>query len=129
MTKVLVYGTLKSGERNFPLLERAKFIKTHTMKAKVEMFDVGFPVLLRANKKVGVMGEIYEVDKATLKRLDRLESNGRMYRRVRKRLNGKDHKRFWVYIGQDEFWHAERGSIHRVEPVCDLVTWRSEDNY
>ena len=92
MPKVFVYGTLKRGYRNNIILMRATFIGTGQTLAKCRLYDCGFPVLRRRLNRDGVWnapvrGEVYEVnDCETMRRLDSLESEGRMYHRRKKKI-------------------------------------------
>jgi gamma-glutamylcyclotransferase (GGCT)/AIG2-like uncharacterized protein YtfP len=75
MTKVFVYGSLLSGLGNHGLLEDATFLgKTKTPRG-FAMLDLGwFPGVIHSDvHEAPVLGEVYEVDDDTLKRLDRLE--------------------------------------------------------
>ena len=70
--QVFVYGTLKRGFYNHaPLLEDATFVGTATLGFKARMFCVGFPVLIEGETPVQVEGELFEVNRATFRRLDR----------------------------------------------------------
>jgi gamma-glutamylaminecyclotransferase len=79
--KVFVYGTLKQGYGNHHILADSTFIGEGTSISYMVMIgkDYAFPYLLGygyeypSAKSHRIKGEIYEVDKATLKRLDRLE--------------------------------------------------------
>lgn len=93
MSLVFVYGTLKRGYGNNRLLERATFVSEGETVAKCRLFNSGFPVLRpRLKKRDGawnapVRGEVFEVnDEETMQRLDRLEGEGRMYHRRRKKI-------------------------------------------
>jgi gamma-glutamylcyclotransferase (GGCT)/AIG2-like uncharacterized protein YtfP len=77
VTKVFVYGTLKQGYNNSYLLGKSRFLgKAKTISLHV-MLNGGFPYVSQETKKGAfsgqVVGEVFEVDDATLKRLDGLE--------------------------------------------------------
>ena len=78
---VFVYGTLMSGFGNNALLRNGNATLVQTATIVGEMYDLGcFPgVKLRGKNKV--KGEVWEVDKPTLERLDRLEGEGVLYKR------------------------------------------------
>jgi gamma-glutamylcyclotransferase (GGCT)/AIG2-like uncharacterized protein YtfP len=83
---VAVYGTLKQGYGNHYLLRNSKFIGYGITTEKFRLFDVGFPYCLEVkdeddNRVVNVQVEVYEVDKDTFKRLDRLEGYPHHYKR------------------------------------------------
>jgi gamma-glutamylcyclotransferase (GGCT)/AIG2-like uncharacterized protein YtfP len=82
--KVFVYGTLQRGCHNHHLLERATFLGKAVTVRKFGMTDVGFPFMLADQAVAPVMGELFDIgdNAACLARLDRLESEGRMYDRV-----------------------------------------------
>lgn len=105
--RVFVYGTLKSGLWNNPLLHDAIFAGPSVTPADYKMLDTGFPVLIEVSEGNGqpVAGELYHVDDKTLQRLDRLESVGRMYDRKTIHVveNGEPVTAF-IYIGIPGRW-------------------------
>ncbi len=82
--KVFVYGTLQRGRGNHHILRTARFIGKAVTVRKFGMTDVGFPFMHADQRVAPVMGELFDIgdDEETLARLDRLESEGRMYDRV-----------------------------------------------
>jgi gamma-glutamylcyclotransferase (GGCT)/AIG2-like uncharacterized protein YtfP len=72
--KIFVYGTLLSNLHNNYLLKEATFIHNTTIRAK--MFNIGaFPAItLSLSNKDIIHGELYEINKDILKRLDFLEN-------------------------------------------------------
>ncbi len=85
--RVFVYGTLKRGCPNNPLLEGSEFlgeaVTVPTCKmVTYRMVEISFPVIMPDPSGKPVAGEIYAVDDATLARLDQLEREGRSYDRV-----------------------------------------------
>lgn len=82
-TRVFVYGTLLAGEPNHRVLTGARLVAKARTEAAFELRDLGpFPGLVRGGAHA-VVGEVYEVDEATLAALDRLEGHPRFYRRTR----------------------------------------------
>jgi len=77
---VFVYGTLKTGGGNHYLLSNSRFVERYVLDNHV-LYDIGhgFPYLTKGDG--AVYGEIYEVDKNTLDRLDALEGLGLLYNR------------------------------------------------
>ena len=74
MTKIFVYGTLRKTGRFHHILEKSLFIGAGITPGR--LFDVGsFPAAVFAkNFHAGaIVGEVYEVSKATLRQLDNLE--------------------------------------------------------
>jgi gamma-glutamylcyclotransferase (GGCT)/AIG2-like uncharacterized protein YtfP len=81
-TRVLVYGSLLSGEPNHRLLARATLVGAARTQAGFTLYDLGaFPGMV-AGGDGAVLGEVYEVDAATLASLDRLESHPSWYCRT-----------------------------------------------
>ena len=83
MTKVFVYGTLRRGFGNYRrLLEgNSRFIGEAATPAEFTLLDLGsYPGLVRGGE-TAVHGEVFEVDAATLARLDRLEGHPSFYER------------------------------------------------
>jgi gamma-glutamylcyclotransferase (GGCT)/AIG2-like uncharacterized protein YtfP len=88
--RVFVYGTLKRGYPNNPMLEGCEFlgeaVTVLTYKAVTvpayKMVGTSFPVIMPDPSGKPVAGELYTVDDATLARLDQLEREGRSYDRV-----------------------------------------------
>lgn len=95
MPFVFVYGTLKRGYRNNILLSHSRFVQAATTKPFYKLFDCGsYPCMVEAKRpaKEGVftedsatgqciVGEVWEVDDATMKRLDQLEGVPWLYQR------------------------------------------------
>lgn len=75
MHKVFVYGSLLSGLGNHRLLESSKLIGNAITPPEFIMIDLGsFPGVVHVLESGStVVGEVYEVDDITMKRLDRLE--------------------------------------------------------
>jgi gamma-glutamylcyclotransferase (GGCT)/AIG2-like uncharacterized protein YtfP len=81
-TLVFVYGTLLAGERNHRHLTGARLVAEARTKPTFWLHDLGaFPGMV-AGGDHAVVGEVYEVDEATLAALDRLEDHPRFYRRT-----------------------------------------------
>jgi len=75
MHKVFVYGSLLSGLGNHRLLEDSKLIGNAITPPEFIMIDLGsFPGVVHVLEDGStVVGEVYEVDDTTMKRLDHLE--------------------------------------------------------
>jgi len=85
-TRVFVYGSLLSGEHNHGLLAAARCSGPACTVEAFAMHDLGgFPCIVPGGGEP-VRGEVYEVDAATLARLDALEDVPRWYRRELVRL-------------------------------------------
>ncbi|MBK1702003.1 gamma-glutamylcyclotransferase family protein [Thiococcus pfennigii] len=80
--RVFVYGTLRRGEVNHRLLADAEFLGGHRTEPCFALYDLGaYPGLTRGGR-TAVVGEVYRVDTAGLRRLDRLEDYPRLYTRT-----------------------------------------------
>jgi gamma-glutamylcyclotransferase (GGCT)/AIG2-like uncharacterized protein YtfP len=80
---VFVYGSLKRGEHNHRLLARARFVgEARTQPCYRLRVTSSYPAMIRTDEDpLSIEGEVFDVDRATLARLDRLEDNGRLYQR------------------------------------------------
>ncbi len=98
MINVFVYGSLMKNYWNHHYLKDSEFLGQGTLNG-YEMYQVSsFPGIV---KKPGenVLGEIYSIDEATLKALDRLEHEGYMYVRKEENLNIKNEVlKAYVYV-------------------------------
>jgi gamma-glutamylaminecyclotransferase len=125
MTKVFVYGTLKAGYGNHQLLADSISIGDASTVARWAMIDSGFPVVLPGDDGQ-VVGEVYDIDKITLQRLDRLESNGHMYQRevVDVALANGEVIQAWMYVGVPDYWHMPILGQNLISPHAGYLTWR-----
>lgn len=68
--KLFVYGTLLRGLERESVLSGSRFLGTVVVRAK--LYDLGsYPGIIDGEGQV--IGEVYEIDQATLKRLDDIE--------------------------------------------------------
>src|SRR5678816_1276807 len=110
---VFVYGSLRRGSAGamstrFP---RTRFIAD--AKISGTLYDLGaYPGLLLDESSSFVVGELYEVDDETLKRLDDYEAPSLYWRKQVEVSVGTDRKTCWVYVTEQrpEFY-ANRESI------------------
>lgn len=113
---VFVYGSLKKGFHNHRLVKRADLDlgAATTAQSYLMLGGFSFPFLIDpatlARKTdlsdvIGrVRGEVYEVDDATLARLDLLEGHPEFYKRELVEVRPEDHPEpvmAWVYFLQD----------------------------
>lgn len=100
---VFVYGTLKQGLSNHHFLRTSEFIGSATLQGyQLHAVTPSYPGIVPATRGRNsiVCGEIYRVDTACMRRLDRLEDNGRMYLRQELpiTLNDGSVVTAWVYL-------------------------------
>jgi len=114
---VFVYGTLRTGNPNFYLLEGSKYLgyATTTIPGFIMRSGKGFPMVKRADKenqlRGKILGEVFAVDALTMCELDRLEGNNFFYKREEvfctlqeQDVPMKEHKTFkpackaWMYL-------------------------------
>ena len=79
--KVFVYGTLKKGFGNHYLLSNSKLLGDSYTKQAYDLYNLGYYPAMTDNGNYIIKGELYEVDKDTLYRLDMLEGEGYLYLR------------------------------------------------
>ena len=79
--RLFVYGSLRSGEAEHALLERARPLGPCRTAAGFALVDLGeYPALVAGEGTVE--GELYEVDDATLAALDDYEDHPTLFERV-----------------------------------------------
>eukprot|EP00049_Salpingoeca_infusionum_P027118 m.30583 g.30583 ORF g.30583 m.30583 type:complete len:122 (+) comp9294_c0_seq2:223-588(+) len=77
---VFAYGTLRKGESNHHFLESSKLLGNFCTPPRYTMYNIGpYPGLIEGD--TAIVGEVYEVDDATLQMVDELEGVPDMYRR------------------------------------------------
>jgi len=95
---VFVYGSLRRGNPH-PMSQRfpeSKFVAA--ARAKGSLYDLGdYPGLQINESNAFVKGEVYEVDEATLKRMDDFEASSHYLRKQIEILIDADQKVGWVY--------------------------------
>lgn len=84
MTRVFVYGTLKRGGENHAWIADQQFVASTRTLPLYRLFDLGgYPGMVRSPNGLAIEGELWDVDAATLARLDVLEDvEGGEYARV-----------------------------------------------
>lgn len=97
--RVFVYGTLLRGEVNHHRLAGAEFLGACRTEPCFTLFNLGaYPGLARRGR-TAVSGEVYRVDNAGLRYLDRLEDYPTLYDRT---LIPTPVGRAWVYLYRGE---------------------------
>jgi gamma-glutamylaminecyclotransferase len=110
---VFVYGTLLRGEVNHRLLGEAEFLGPHRTASCFSLYLLGaYPGAVRGGG-TAIQGEVYAVDGAGLRRLDRLEDYPELY--DRRRLSSP-YGCAWIYL--------YRGPV-RDRPVIPAGDWRA----
>jgi len=106
--RVFVYGTLLRGEVNHQRLAGAELLGDCRTEPCFTLFNLGaYPGLGRGGR-TAVAGEVYRVDGAGLKFLDRLEDYPRLYDR---QLIPTPFGRAWVYLYRGDL--SDRPVIRR----------------
>jgi gamma-glutamylaminecyclotransferase len=109
---VFVYGTLRQGERNHGLLETAKapFLGPAIL-PQATLYTHGDIPFIVSSSTGGVVGEVYQVDKKLLKRLDWLEQHPDLYRRklVKILREFQNPLEVWVY-----WWPRKTKGMKRI---------------
>jgi gamma-glutamylaminecyclotransferase len=82
-TLLFLYGTLKRGCRNHPLMEGQEFLGPAETLPRYRLYDYGpYPCLVEDGASgVAVRGELWRVDAAALARLDAFEEVGHTFAR------------------------------------------------
>jgi gamma-glutamylaminecyclotransferase len=111
--KLFVYGSLKRGFGNHELLKNSKFLGAYdTSDANYQMFSFGgFPGVIALDEQDRhhyILGELYEVDDATLARVDMLEGNGHFYtRKIIELSETDDIVEAWMYLLPQSYLQME----------------------
>lgn len=79
--RVFVYGTLMKGQYNHDRYLRGQKYLGRAVLHGYAMYSLGSYPGIVSEEGEKVLGEVYEVNEKTLRRLDRLEDNGRLYTR------------------------------------------------
>jgi len=117
--EVFVYGTLMSGYGNhkYFLSDADVWGEAVTVEPKYDLVCLGgFPGVLPGGE-CAIDGELYTVDDFTMKRLDRLESNGEMYQReiVPVMTQNGGIVNAWMYIFLGEPWRQSRDTVENYQ--------------
>jgi gamma-glutamylaminecyclotransferase len=79
--RVFVYGTLMKGELHHTTMAHARFIGQAETEPRYELVQIDYYPAMLPDGAHAVHGELYEVDDATLRRLDELEEVPHYYER------------------------------------------------
>jgi gamma-glutamylcyclotransferase (GGCT)/AIG2-like uncharacterized protein YtfP len=94
--EVFVYGTLMQGEHHHHTLARAEFLGLVETLPLYDLVQIDYYPALLPGGTARVVGELYRVDDATLKRLDELEEVPAYY--VRERIELADGRSAFAYL-------------------------------
>lgn len=95
MHKVFVYGSLKQGYHNHPhFLGNSELMAQHTTEPKYTLHNLGAFPAVTLNGNTAIVGEVYDVDDETFRRLDRLEGYPHFYNR---KTIDTPHGDAWMY--------------------------------
>ncbi len=100
---IFAYGTLRRGFHNHHYVRESRFLGEATTVAAYALYVTGgIPYLVAGEARYRVVGEVYRVDAATLRRLDALEEHPRVYRRAEADVAMADGatRRAWIYFAR-----------------------------
>lgn len=154
---LFTYGTLKVGHFLHYYLEDQKFVAKGATSSNFTLFNYrnAYPVLtingalpsktreIDKKKIEGrVTGELYLVDTTTMRRLDMVEANGEMYRRLKLpiefitdpidhgSLKDKVGMNAWVYVGIPDHWSRSSNlTPYEIQYSKGIPTLTFEDHY
>jgi gamma-glutamylaminecyclotransferase len=101
-TILFIYGTLKRGMRNHSLLANQVFLGEYRTVPGYRLIDLGpYPGLIADDNSTGTaLGELWQVDDATLSKLDVFEDVPNLYqRRAVKIASYPDPVQTYFYVG------------------------------
>lgn len=97
--KVFVYGTLKKGFSNHFFLANARYLGPARTVERYALYMDMYPGVYPRDHVSPIVGQLFEVDAATLRRLDALEDHPRLYRReMVEVVTDKGKETAWIYF-------------------------------
>lgn len=117
LIRLFVYGTLRRGEANHHLLLRATYVREAVTPPAYTLFACDGHPAMGDGGTTTVVGEVFDVDDATLATIDRLEDHPTWYRRQLIVLADGDSA--WAYLLPPHFTEG-RARI----AGGDWVAWR-----
>lgn len=88
--KLFVYGTLRPGGYNHYLLEEALHLGPAVTEPEFDLVDLGSYPAMVPGGETAVVGDLFEIDEALLRRCDRLEGHPDFYYRTTVTLSGNE---------------------------------------
>lgn len=127
LTKVFVYGTLKSGGlvRGLDKFPGATIVgKATTIYPDYDMIDLGsFPgVVLKGTNKI--VGEVWEVDAETLELLDQMEGYPAFYDRTV--VHTTEGKAWMYYLERDEYQDYIGNQSNSIVDINNTLAWKHD---
>lgn len=108
MKKIAVYGSLRKGMYNHPLLGDSSLLETVEVNLPFKMVSLGsFPALKMDNELHPIVVEIYEVDEPTYKRVERLEGYPQFYDRFTFLYNNEDVDIYYIQQVAEDVPHIK----------------------
>ncbi len=100
---IFVYGTLKKGFSNHYFLANARYLgPTRTVERYALYLDM-YPGVYPGDAVCPIVGQLFEVDSATLKRLDALEGHPHLcHRELIEVETGEGQRSAWIYFYPDK---------------------------
>jgi gamma-glutamylaminecyclotransferase len=95
---LFVYGTLRKGFPNHFFLEKGTFCGNARTKERYALFAEGVPYASKVRAVSGIVGEVFQVDGKTLRRIDQLEGHPDWYRREKIEVILIDGASVWAWI-------------------------------
>ena len=93
--QVFVYGTLRRGEANHGLLREACWLDGHRTEPCYTLLNLGSYPAAIAGGTTALTGELYRINRAQLRWLDRLEGHPDLYQRM---PIDTPHGKAWIYL-------------------------------
>jgi gamma-glutamylcyclotransferase (GGCT)/AIG2-like uncharacterized protein YtfP len=124
--RVGVYGSLRQGQGNHGLINGWVRVGTYSTPPRFTLHSLGSYPGMTDGGTTAVRVEVYDVDDATLARLDVLEGNGRFYERRRITVHGAEDPGSppstiaWIYVLLPEHQARTRGLVDSGDWVAHL---------
>jgi gamma-glutamylaminecyclotransferase len=107
MSLLFVYGTLKRGFHNHKRLSSARFVESLQTIAGYQLYNYnGAPIMIFSGGESRVTGELYEVTRSVLEKIDEREGHPTMYRR--ETIIVRDSREAQAYIWRGDLQGAKR---------------------
>lgn len=98
--KIFVYGTLRSGGGNNPMLRESKLVAIGKTEQKYALYVQGIPYAVKDEAICSIVGEVWSIDSSTLQMIDVLEGHPIWYKRELISVVTTDNKivMAWMYF-------------------------------